>query len=50
VTKFKTAILLPIKCWTGWYMDHVFALSHSRVTNFQKWSGFYGPPGRKSDN
>ena len=42
MTKRKTALLLRIKYWTLWYMDHSSAFSYTGVTNFQKRSGFYG--------
>ena len=42
VTKRKTALLLQIKYWALWYMDHLSASSYTGVTNFQTRSGFYG--------
>jgi len=29
-------------------MDYLAASSYTRVRNFLKWSGFYGPPGIRS--
>jgi len=35
VTKFKTPVLLQIKYWTVWCIDHLSASSYTQVTNFQ---------------
>ena len=40
VTKFMTPVLLQMKYWTLWYMDHFSASSYTRVTYCQKWSEF----------
>jgi len=40
VTKFMTSLLLQMKYWTLWYMDHFSASSYTRVTYCQKWSEF----------
>jgi len=40
VKKCNTHILLQIKYWTVWYMDHLSASLYTLVTNCQKWSDF----------
>ena len=44
VVTYNTSVLLRIKYWTVWYIERYSMSTYTGVTNFQKQSGFFGPP------
>ena len=41
---YNMPVLLRIKCWTVWCIEHYSMSTYTGVSNFQKTVRFFGPP------